>query len=222
MNKVFVIEKSPDTFNSVKSHLAESEIPYQAFGSVNAALLSQDIPSLIVLFTVADYQEIRRDISALKGSPTLVRVPKILILPFNAEEFEPDIEALDVQSSFRIPVDKLKFLSAVSLVTKRAPRRVFRILISILAEGSNLRYSGLSIDFSQTGMAFECASDLEVGKLITVQFVNPRNRKRFNLKAEIVRRVAVPTGGASFYGVMFADMTQDDIREMIGFISGSN
>ncbi|GAB4489280.1 MAG: hypothetical protein OHK006_20750 [Thermodesulfovibrionales bacterium] len=222
MNKVFVIEKSPDTFNSVKSYLAENELPYQVFGSANAALLAQEVPSLIVLFTLANYQEIRKDLSTLKGSPALVRVPKILILPFNAEEFEPDIEALDVQSCFRIPVDKLKFLSAVSLVTKRAPRRVFRILISILAEGSNLRYSGLSIDFSQTGMAFECASELAVGSRITVQFVNPRNRRRFNLKAEIVRRVAVPTGGASFYGVMFTDMTENDISEMIGFISGSN
>ncbi len=220
MNKVFLIEKAPDVFSSVKNYLSENDIPYVAFSTVNAALLSQETPSLVVHFTLPDYRELKRDMTAIKTSPLIARTPKILILPFEEAAFSPDTDALDIQFAFRTPVDKHQFLSAVSILTKRSPRRVFRILVSVQAEGSNIRFSGLSIDFSESGMAFECSAEFRPGQRVGIQFVNPRTRKRFTLKGEVVRQVTSPTGGASFYGVMFADLTSEDLSSLMSFIAG--
>ncbi|MDP2156247.1 MAG: PilZ domain-containing protein [Nitrospirota bacterium] len=220
MKKVFVIERSADVFNTVKHYLKEENLPYISFQNVREALVSPDLPALIVLFGNDSFQAIREDIANLKDNPLFVKIPKVLILPFNAAITPGECKSLDVQESFFIPVEKLKFQTAVSKFLLRSPRRVFRILVNVQQDGSNLRYSGISMDFSESGMAFECVSDFPIGEKLMVSFVNPKNRNRFSLKSEIVRRTSTPTGSSVFYGVMFMQMSEKDIQDITQFISG--
>lgn len=221
MKKVFVIERSADVFNTVKHYLNEDNLPYTAFQDVSEALVSPDLPALIVLFGNDSFQEIRADIADLKDNPSFVKIPKILILPFNASITQGECRNLDVQETFFIPVEKLRFQTAMSKFLLRSPRRVFRILVSIQQEGSNLRYSGISMDFSESGMAFECVSDFPIGEKLLISFVNPKNRTRFSLKSEVVRKTSTPTGSSVFYGVMFREMTEKELQDITHFITGS-
>ena len=220
MENVFLIEKSPDVFGAVKSHLEESDIRYAVFSNLSDALQEQKVPSLIILFTTDSYEEIKHDIDILKTNTAFSRVSRALVLPFNSSVIESKINALDIRALFQVPVEKLKFLTAISQLLKRAPRRVFRILVTLQVEGSNIRYSGVSIDFSETGIAFESDADLEPGNILSIQFVNPRNRKRFSLKGTIIRRSG--TGSTIFYGLKFIGMTDQEVKELRDFITGEN
>ncbi len=222
MKKIFLIERSADVFHTVKSYLKENNLPFLSFPTPGDAVQSDDLPSLIVLFASNNFQEIRSDIGVTKGNPAFVRIPKMLILPFDSSIAEAECRTLDVQAVFSIPVDRVKFQTLVSRFLQRAPRRVFRILVSLQQDGSKIRYSGISIDFSESGMAFECVSDFPVGENLMVSFVNPRNRKRFTLRAEVVRRTSTPTGSAVFYGVMFKQMSAEDTRDIDEFIAGGS
>jgi len=222
MKKVFIIERSADVFNTVKHYLNEDNLPNVSFQDVSEALVSPDLPALIILFGNDSLLDIRADIADLKNNPLFVKIPKILILPFNATLTPAECRSLDVQETFFIPVEKLKFQTAVSKFLLRSPRRVFRILVSIQQDGSNLRYSGISMDFSESGMAFECVSDFPIGEQLQISFVNPKNRSRFSLRSEIVRRTSTPTGSSVFYGVMFKQMTDRDVREMSQFVCGGS
>ncbi|MBI5073813.1 MAG: PilZ domain-containing protein [Nitrospirae bacterium] len=220
MKKIFVIERSADVFNTVKHYLKEDNLLYISFENVREALLSPDMPALIVLFGSDSFQEIRADIADLKDNPSFVKVPKILILPFNATITQGECRSLDVQETFFIPVEKLKFQTAISKFLLRSPRRVFRILVNVQQDGSNLRYSGISMDFSESGMAFECVSDFPVGEKLQVSFVNPKNRSRFSLKSEVVRKTSTPTGSSVFYGVTFRQLSEKEAQDLTQFISG--
>ena len=88
--------------------------------------------------------------------------------------------------------------------------------------GSNLRYSGISIDISESGMAFECVAEFQAGEQLLIRFVNPRSRSRFSLKAEVIRRTSTPAGSSIFSGVTFKQMSPDAIRELDHFISGGS
>ena len=220
MTKIFLIERSPDVFQTVRSYLKEDNLPFAAFATVGEAIMSQDLPAIIILFGNNNFPDIRRDISEIKNNPSFVRVPKILILPFNAGITEGESRSLDVQEVFFIPVEKLKFQNLISRFLMQAPRRVFRILVSIQQEGSNIRYSGISMDFSESGMAFECVSDFTIGEKLLVSFVNPKNRKRFSLRAEVIRKTSTPTGSSVFYGVMFRQVSHNQTKDITEFISG--
>lgn len=78
------------------------------------------------------------------------------------------------------------------------------------------------MDFSKTGMAFECAADLAVGSGLTVNFVDPKNRKRFSLKAGIVRKAPTQSELTTFYGVKFINIEDQDIKDLMDFITGKN
>lgn len=220
MKNVFLIEKSPDVFRAVKSHLEESDIQYVKFSSLDDALQSKEAPALIILFTTDSYEDIKHDIDALKNNAAFSRTSRILVLPFNTSVIESKIRDLDIQALFQIPVERLKFLTSLAQLLRRGPRRVFRILITLQPEGSNIRYSGISIDFSESGMAFESSSDFQPGDLLQVHFVNPRNRKRFLLKASVIRRVS--TESTIFYGVKFIEMNEQNVKELLDFITGEN
>ncbi len=222
MKKIFVIERSADVFNTVKHYLKEDNLPYISFQNVREAFVSPDLPALIILFGNDSFQEIRADIADLKDSPLFVKIPKILILPFNAAITQGECRSLDVQETFFIPVDKLKFQTAISKFLLRSPRRVFRILVNVQQDGSNLRYSGISMDFSESGMAFECVSDFTLGEKLQVSFVNPKNRSRFSLKSEVVRKTSTPTGSSVFYGVTFRQMSEKETQDLTQFITGSS
>lgn len=222
MKNVFLIEKSPDVFRAVKAYLEESDIQYVKFSSLDEALQSEEVPALIILFTTNSYEDIKHDIDALINNAAFSRIPRILLLPFNTSVSESKIRELDVhiQALFQIPVEKLKFLTSVAHLLIRAPRRVFRILITLQPEGSKIRYSGTSIDFSESGMAFESSADFQPGDLLQVQFVNPGSRKRFLLKARLIRRVV--TGSTIFYGIKFIETNEQNEKELLNFITGEN
>ena len=220
MKNVFLVEKSPDPFNSIKAHFEENDIRHTAFRSLEDAMGSQDTPSLVVLLTTDSYDDIINDIDLLKGDTVYARISRVLVLPFNSSVLEAKVKDLDIQALFQIPVEKLKFLTTVSQLLRRGPRRVFRILVTLQQVGSNIRYSGVSIDFSETGIAFESTADFQPGDLLHVQFVNPRNRKRCSLKGAVIRRSG--SGSTIFYGMKFASMNERDIKELRNFLTGEN
>ena len=220
MKTVFLIERSTDVFHTVKSYLKEESLPFVSFQTPEEAVLSDELPALIILFGSNSLQEIGDDIGIVKNTPAFIRIPKILVLPLASSVTDLQCKMLDVQAIVSIPVQRLQFQTLLSKFLNRAPRRVFRILVSIQQEGSNLRYSGISIDFSESGMAFECAAEFQTNEPLLVSFVNPRTRNRFTLKAAVIRRTATPAGSSIFYGVSFRQMSSDEIRELSQFISG--
>jgi len=222
MKRVFVIERSADVLNTVKHYLKEDNLDYLSFQNVGEALTSPDLPALIILFGTDNFQEIRQDIAELKYNPAFVKIPKILILPFNSNLTEAACRNLDLQETFSIPVAKLKFQTAMSKFLLRSPRRVFRILVSVQQNGSKLHYSGISMDFSESGMAFECVSDFPIGEELKVSFVNPKNRSRFSLASEVARKTSTPTGSSIFYGVTFSRLSEKDMQDLSNFISGGS
>lgn len=222
MKKVFIIESSADVLNTVKHYLKESNLEYVVFQSVQKALLSPDLPEIIILIGSNNFSEIEQDLFQIKKNQSCVRVPIILILPLNTTVDQDKNRGLDVQETFCIPVEKLKFQAAVSKFLMQAPRRIFRIIITILLSNSKIRYSGVSIDFSESGMAFECTSDFPVGELLHISFVNPKNRNRIALDAEVMRKAPTPSGNSVFYGVMFRGMSGKDTQDLSNFISGSS
>jgi|GEM_PF-6312345 len=220
--KVFMIERSPDVFQGVATCLQEEDIDFASFPTPEEAAGSKEPSALIVLFGGNDISVIRNDLETIKTHPAFARLPKVLVLPFNSEVSQAGLRQLDLQEIFYTPVEKLKFKTVLSSYLHRSPRRVFRILVSITEDGSKVRYSGLSMDFSDSGMAFESTADFPVRKDLMISFVNPRNRQRISLKSEVVRKTASPLGDKAFYGVMFKQMSGKDTLELKGFISGSS
>ena len=221
MKNIFLIERSPDMFHNVEYYLKESSLSYTSFATPDEAVLCDEPPALIILFGVDNFQEITEDIGILKNNPAFARIPKMLILPFESSVTEAQCKPLDVQAIVSIPVQKLQFQTLVSKFLNRSPRRVFRILVTIQQDASKVRYSGISIDFSESGMAFECVTEFQVGEKLLVSFVNPRNRSRFSLKAEVARRTSTPTGSSIFYGVMFRHLSSKESHDLDSFISGA-
>lgn len=220
MKTIFLIERSPDVFHTVEQYLKAGSLSYTSFQTPDEAVLAEGLPALIILFGSNNLQEIRDDVGILKNNPAFARIPKMLILPFESSVTEAQCKPLDVQAILSIPVQKLQFQTLVSKFLNRAPRRVFRILVSIQQDGSNVRYSGISIDFSESGMAFECVTEFQVGENLLLSFVNPRTRSRFSLKTEVIRKTSTPTGSSVFYGVMFRQLTSKEIHELNAFITG--
>lgn len=222
MKKIFLVERSPDVFHTVEYYLKEGSLSYTSFRTPDEAVVVNELPALIILFGSNNLQVIRDDIGVLKNNPAFARIPKMLILPFESSVTEAQCKPFDIQAILSIPVQKLQFQTLVSKFLNRAPRRVFRILVSIQQDGSNVRYSGISIDFSESGMAFECVTEFQVGENLLLSFVNPRTRSRFSLKTEVVRKTSTPTGSSVFYGVMFRQLSSKEIHELNAFISGAS
>lgn len=220
MPDIFLVESSPDALKTVKSYLEDSNYTFSVFTSLDKAAESRKAPSVLILLADKDVGNFNRDIEILKNNAFFSKVPRIFILPYTVAGLASHPELLDGQPSFQLPVDKLMFLSVVAKCLKRSPRRFFRILITVQPTGSNIRYSGLSMDFSETGMAFESSSEIDLKQKVKVNFVNPRNRRRFDLSASIARKAATQPGGSIFYGVKFLEMSEEDVKEMLRFISG--
>jgi hypothetical protein len=222
MKNIFVIEPFADGLKTVKAYLSENNYQYSEFGSLDKALKSGEVPALLVLLADRVHESFLNDISLLKQHAPFSKVPRIFILPYATARMTQHPDLVDGQSSFRLPVEKLRFLSVVAKCLDRSPRRVFRIIITIQQHGSNIRYSGISIDFSETGMAFESTGDFAVGQEVTVNFVNPRTRKRFVQQSTVARRASTQPGGSSFYGVMFQEMAEQNVNDLMKFISGED
>lgn len=220
MKKIHIISPYIEGLATIKSYLAELGFDITDFKTPEMAIQYSEVPDLIILFTTQDPADFERDIECLRASSTHARIPRICILPYNFPGEAGYSDIAGGQAAFQMPVDKLRFLSAVSLFLKRAQRRVFRILVTLQPEGANIRYSGISMDFSESGMAFECTSDFAKSDRLAVSFVNPRSKKRFLLKSEVVRKAQSPTGDKTFYGIKFLAMTEEEKKDLTGFITG--
>ena len=220
MNKIYVIEQAADVFNTVKDCLKEENIEYLSFQRIGDALSSSELPALIILLCPNNLTEIGKVMAQIRDNQSFVRVPRILILPLDSTIDRQALGEFDVQEIFRIPIERLKFQATISKFLMQAPRRVFRILVTILRTGDKIRYSGVSVDFSESGMAFECNSDFIVGEELQISFVNPKNRSRMLLSAVVARKTATPTGSSAFYGVAFRRLADIDRMALANFISG--
>jgi len=220
MKKLHIICSYIEGLATIKSYLDELGCEALDCKTVEGSIKHQDLPDLIILFANKPAEVFARDVETLKNSASHARVPRIFILPFNFPGQADDPDPFSGQAAFQMPVDKLRFISVVSTFLKRAQRRVFRILITLQPEGTNVRYSGLSMDFSESGMAFESVSDFTVGDRLGVHFVNPRNRKRFLLKSEIARKAKSPVSDTTFYGIRFQNLSHPEKKALRAFITG--
>jgi len=217
MELFFLIEPSPGGLKEIRSILAERGSRCQVFNSVGEALKSRESATIVVL--LADRRNYRSDLISLKIHPSTARVPRISVFPEGAfrdgEEPDPGGETI-----FRLPVDREVFLDRVASMQKRSMRRVFEIVVNIKPASGNIKYVGKSLDFSRSGMAFECGADFSSGERLSVSFVDPRNRKRFLLGAEVVRKQVKLVSGTALYGVRFVEIGEQDVSDLMNFIGG--
>lgn len=215
MKKIFLIESVPDGLKNVKPFLSEINAECQSFKSLQEVFDEDEKPDLILLLASKDMHEYGKAIGSLKNNATYSRVPRMSLFPYKPHGLGQD------EVFLVMPVDKLKFLSTLANILNIPHRRVFKILIGIQPEGSSLKYSGVSIDFSETGMAFECNTDLSKDEKIVVSFIDPKNRNRFRLSASIARKKLNYTASQHFYGVSFAGMTDQERESLLNFVTGS-
>ena len=222
MKKIHVIETFTDGLRTIKSHLSDINGKYSVFGSVDAALVSGETSDLVILLANRNVDHFKRDLETLYKASFFSKIPVIVCLPFKTAETKPAAEIVGEIPAFELPVSKLSFLSTVAKFLKIPPRRVLQIVITAQPEESNIKYTGMSIDFSETGMAFRSNADFSVGSTIMVNFVNPASRTRLFLKARVARRTDIRHDNIAFYGVNFQNITSDISRELQSFVTGEN
>ncbi len=218
--KIHLIETFPEGLKTVRSYLSEINANHDVFCSVDDAMCSRAQPDLVILLARKRAEYCNEDIAACRGNPSLSRVPLMLMVPLHAGLNIHAIERGTCQCVVQMPADKLQFLARVANFLKIPPRRIFQVVITIMEEDSNIRYAGISVDFSETGMAFECSAEFAVGRKITIRFIDPKNREKFLLNAEIVRMSETLRDKVFFYGVRFRGVTHTETVSLKNFISG--
>lgn len=219
MENIFLIETSPGGLKEIRTYLADVGAPCQTFSSVGDVLKVKDLPAVVVL--LADKGSYRSDLVSLKISPALAKVPRLSIFPSGAADV-PESGGIDGETVFQLPVDKGAFLDKVATMQKRSLRRIFEILVNLRPAGTNIKYSGKSLDFSKSGMAFECSADFSSGQRLTVSFVDPACRKRLVLEAEVVRKQMKIISGSAVYGIRFLNIGEPEISDLMNFIAGKS
>ena len=218
--KIHLIETYPDGLRKIKSYLSEMNGNYSQFSSIGGSIESGETPELFILLADRNLDFFARDLDTLKDNSALSGVPRILLFSYSAPETFRVPNVVGFQTSYVMPVDKLPFLSTVAEFLKIPHRRIFEILVTIQPEGSNIKYSGVSVDFSETGIAFKCASELPAGQKITLTFIDPALRKRLLFNAEIMRLTKIDRGKTFFYGARFVNLTRQGLKELKLFITG--
>jgi hypothetical protein len=219
MKKIFLIESAQNGLNSVKLFLSEINASYVEYSSAEEASAADENPDLIILQARSQVNYFMQDVDIISRNANLSETPKIYITPPSVAESIRDT-SLDRHSVINMPVDKKKLLSKAAEFMKIPYRRVFRIIITILPEGSNVRHSALSLDFSESGMAFETRTNFEKGTKITVNFVDPRNSGRMVLNAEIIRTMRTQSDTTGFFGVRFINLSGEDKNRLASFVRG--
>ena len=217
---IHIVETYPDGLKTVKSYLAEINAKYSVFATPGDALNIGAQPDLVILLARRNGEACNHDITCLKDHHTFSTIPLMLIVPPQTSAKMHEVRTDKCQYTVHMPVDKLRFLARVAEFLKIPPRRVFQAVITIMEESGNMRYSGVSVDFSETGMAFESDAEFAPGRKIVVRFINPKNRAKFLLNAEIVRRSSIHGKEGYFYGVRFTGMTFKESAALRNFISG--
>jgi hypothetical protein len=220
MKKILLIEELPYTGKTIKSYLANFDATCSSFSSVEYAIRSDEVPHLVVLIADKNAEKFKKNITLLESTSSFSGIPRIFVLPLEMDRTGINLEIIESPSCFHVPVDKSTFLSTVTTFLKRAPRRVCQILVTIRTEKSNLKYSGVSLDISESGMAFQSIPDFPVGQKVTLTFVNPGIRQRVLLNAEVVRKKSNLLRTQTFYGVHFLEMAEESRKVLTNFILG--
>ena len=220
MRRIFFIEQSGEELTSVRTYL-EDVAKCARFCSVMEAIKADGPPDLILLAADGDPENLRRDLSFLRGSSFYGKIPRMVFLPADIPSALLKSSRLETETVLRFPVDKSEVLSKIAGLQKRAHRRLYEILIGLQPEGDARKYFGKSLDFSETGIAFECNEKIAQGKRVIITFVTPRNRRRFILEAEIVRARSDHPGALYAYGATFRNMTPEDKKDLMDFITGN-
>jgi hypothetical protein len=116
------------------------------------------------------------------------------------------------------PLQRGQFLEITSRMLSVAPRRVFRTLIRIFAEGESQGSLGQSKDFSRSGVAFKTERTLKRGEQVTISFSLPEESTSLRLGAEIVRVTPDQAEGSALYGARFTALTAEKTGLLNNFI----
>jgi len=222
MKKICLIETSTVGLRIIKSYLSEMNAQCELFSSVRDVVKTNTEFDLVVLLAQQNSEFLREDLDTLQNAPSFTKIPRIILLPGESPKDIQIAEISELQTSFRMSPDKLQFLTTAAKLLKIPPRRVMQIIVTVQPEGSKVRYMGVSVDFSENGMAFECDGEFATAQNISVSFVNPAIKQRMLLPARIVRKAPSIQGNKSFYGAMFHSLTAQDAKDLIRFVTGRN
>ena len=217
---VVLIDPSGSGLRPIKPHLLDINTESHEFSSVEDAEQGVTSPDLLIIYTGNGASPVGKSLQSLRESVTLSSVPRVFIGSPEFMKALPDLSGLKSEKVLPLFGDKLIFLSTLADIMKIPHRRLFKILIGLRPEDSAVNYSGISIDFSESGMAFESAKEFPEGKVVQITFINPKNRKRFKLLAEIVRVRSNVSGTQFFHGARFVSMSKEEKENLRSFVTG--
>jgi len=214
MKHFHLIETTPNGLRTVKTYFEDMNADYRVFCSVEEALNSAKVPDMVVLLAQKEEGDYRKDISMLLSDRVYGKVPRVAVLPLSLSMKRKTTVVIEGEAEFPLPVDKHKFLTVVAKCLDIPQRRACQIIITIVTPDSNLQYSGMSMDFSETGMGFESRADFSVGQCVKASFVNPGTKNRLSLQGEVARKVPAASADKFLYGIRFIDMQLQDSEEL--------
>jgi len=217
MSELFIIEPTSGGLKTIKEYLSKINATFLTFSSASEVKKTSKRPSLIVLLAEKSIPNMYAQIDELKNSD-LRSVPVIIILSMELADSMPKNGMIDGKKVFLSNVDNAEFLGTVGQILGIPVRRSFKILVTLSSPKNNMRYSALSVDFSETGMAFECTTSLLQGETLEVSFINPTKRIRLVFNIEIVRKFSNPSGTSFFYGAQFVRLSAKDKMALRDFL----
>jgi hypothetical protein len=214
---IHVIETIASGLHTATVYLSEINADYAIFGSVDACL--KEAPAdLVILLADKDIGNYAKDIEKLKSSRSHGRAKRLCVLPFDVSIKRTKKQIIDGEIEHPMPLDREKFLFSVGQCLNIPQRRAFQTIVTIQPEAAGLRYSGKSVDFSESGMSFECDADLPLNQFITVSFGNPAGG-RLRLGAMVARKNTSQSGAQFFHGVRFVNTTDEEKDQLRTFLS---
>ncbi|MBI5073767.1 MAG: PilZ domain-containing protein [Nitrospirae bacterium] len=220
MKYFHLIETTPNGLKTVKTLFEAMNADCRVFNSVEDALGSGKMPDMVILLAQREEEGYRKDVRMLSLNSSYGKVPRVAVLPISLSMKRKTAAVIEGEAEFPLPVDKEKFLSAIAACLNISQRRICQIIITIVASASNLQYSGISMDFSETGMGFESRADFSIGQGIKTSFVNPGTKIRLLLQGEVARKVPTTSADRFLYGIRFVDMQKQEAEELRRFIAG--
>ena len=218
MKLFHLIETVPNRLRTAISFFQEMSAESRVFASVREAFAASEVPDMVVFLAPKDEAQYKADIRALSGSSLYGSVPRINILPLALALHRKTAVMIGGETEFTLPLDRQKFLAEVTGRLDIPQRRKFRIIISIQIPDSNIQFSGVSLDFSETGMGFESRAAFDVHQRVSISFVNPKTRVRLRLQAVVVRKASAAAADNFVYGARFMDLSGTDAKELKKFI----
>jgi hypothetical protein len=218
MKLFHLIETVPNGLRAAISFFDEMNAQSRVFASVREALAAGEVPDMVIFLAPKDEVQYKAEVNALSGDGRYGNVPRISVLPLGLALHRKTAVMISGETEFTLPLDKQEFLAKVTESLNIPQRRKFQTIISIQIPDSNIQFSGVSLDFSETGMGFESRAAFDVHQRVSISFVNPKTRVRLRLQAAVARKVPSATEDNFAYGVFFMDLSRTDADELKKFI----